>query len=127
MIELFLVNYNQPSPSSLPVAMVQLTDRSMYPQQFFKVYRRFPNTIQSQFNNIPSYSNAAVVQVHNQQQTSIIVQNSNEQQFTLQIRRERQRRAMIDRMVSLFDEDGLLYLSSRKFANGEDPVSGIFN
>jgi hypothetical protein len=107
--------------------MVQLTDRSMYPQQFFKVYRRFPNTIQSQFNNIPSYSNAAVVQVHNQQQTSIIVQNSNEQQFTLQIRRERQRRAMIDRMVSLFDEDGLLYLSSRKFANGEDPVSGIFN
>jgi hypothetical protein len=132
MIELFLVNYNQPqslqSPSSLPVAMVQLTDRSMYPQQFFKVYRRFPATIQSQFNNIPSYSNAAVVQVHNQQQSSsIIVQNPNEQQFTLQIRRERQRRAMIDRMVSLFDEDGLLYLSSRKFANGEDPVLGIFN
>ncbi len=114
MIELFLVNYNQPqslqSPSSLPVAMVQLTDRSMYPQQFFKVYRRFPATIQSQFNNIPSYSNAAVVQVHNQQQSSsIIVQNPNEQQFTLQIRRERQRRAMIDRMVSIFDEDGLFY------------------
>ena len=35
------------------------------------------------------------------------VQNSNTQQLTLQVRRERQRRAMIDRMVILFDEDGL--------------------
>lgn len=82
--------------------MVQLNDRSMYPQQSFKVYRRFPHS------NIPSYSNAAYVHVHNQQQqSSIIVQNTNEQQFALQIRRERQRRAMIDRMVLLFDEDGL--------------------
>ncbi|CAF0735013.1 unnamed protein product [Adineta steineri] len=98
------MNYNQPS------VPVQLNDRSIYPtQQTFKVYRRFPTQIQQQqqqFNNIPSYSNAAIVQVHSQQNPTIYVQNSNEQQYTLQLRRERQRRAMIDRMVTLFDEDG---------------------
>jgi len=118
-----LVNYNQPGslsyiqqpPSSLPVARVELTDRS-YPQQTFKVYRRFPNPIQQPLNNIPSYSNGAVVQVYdqtnfiNQQQSSVIVQNSN-QQLTLQIRRERQRRAMIDKIVTIFDEDGLFVFS----------------
>ena len=114
-INFCLVNYNQQSPSSLPVAMVQLTDRS-HPQQSFKVYRRFPNPIQQQLNNIPSYSNGAVVQIYdqtninNQQQSSPIVQNPNQQQqqFTLQVRRERQRRAMIEKIVTMFDEDGWL-------------------
>jgi hypothetical protein len=102
-----LVNYNQQSPSPLPVAMVQLSDRFVYPQQTYKVYRRFPN-----LNNVPSYSNGAMVQIHDQtnqqQQPTSIIQNSNTQQLTLQLRRERQRRSMIDRMVILFDDDGLL-------------------
>ncbi len=124
-MDFVLVNYNQPGsvsyiqqpPSSLPVAMIQLTDR--YPQQSFNVYRRFPNPIQQQqqqqINNIPSYSNGASVQIYdqtnfnNQQQSSAIVQNPNPQQLTLQIRRERQRRAIIDKIVLIFDEDGLFF------------------
>jgi hypothetical protein len=98
---LFLVNYNQQPPSSLPVARVQLTDRSTYSQQSFKVYRRFPNSIQQQLNNIPSYSNGAVVQIYDQ------TNFNNQQQLTLQIRRERQRRAIIEKIVTIFDEDGL--------------------
>ncbi|UJR36515.1 hypothetical protein I4U23_029236 [Adineta vaga] len=91
-------NYNQ---QSLPVAMVQLSDRPVYPQSY-KMYRRFPN---QQVNTHPGYSNAAVVQVR--QPAAVILQNHpNEQQLTLQLRRERQRRAMIDKMVTLFDEDG---------------------
>jgi hypothetical protein len=85
--------------------MVQLTDRFVYPQQTYKVYRRFQN---QQLNNIPSYSNGASVQVYDQQ---LNVQNSN----TLQLRRERQRRAMIDRMVILFDEDGLRNFGNKFF------------
>ncbi|CAF1364153.1 unnamed protein product, partial [Adineta ricciae] len=92
------VNYNQ---QGLPAAMVQLSDGSVYPQQAYKVYRRIPN---QQMNAIPMYSNAVAVQV--QQPPTVVLQTPNQQQFTLQIRRERQRRAMIDRMVTLFDDDG---------------------
>ncbi|CAF1366054.1 unnamed protein product, partial [Adineta ricciae] len=91
-------NYNQ---QGLPVAMVQLSDGSVYPQQPYKFYRRIPN---QQINGIPMYSNAVAVQV--QQPPTVVLQTPNQQQFTLQIRRERQRRAMIDRMVTLFDDDG---------------------
>ena len=81
--------------------MVQLSDGSVYPQQAYKVYRRLPN---QQINAIPMYSNAVAVQV--QQPPTVVLQTPNQQQFALQIRRERQRRAMIDRMVTLFDDDG---------------------
>ncbi len=117
----FLVNYNQPerlsyiqqSPSSLPIARVQLTDRSTYSQQPFNIYRRYPIQQQQQLNNIPSYSNGAVVQVYDQtsqqQSSAFVQQNPNQQKLTLQLRRERQRRSMIDKIVVLFDEDGLLF------------------
>ncbi|CAF2524319.1 unnamed protein product [Rotaria sp. Silwood2] len=108
----------QQSPLSLPVAMVQLSDRSLYhPQPSYKVYRRISNPVQQQLKNIPSYSNGAVIKIYDQtnfihhhqqqqQQSSMIVQNPNEQQLTLQLKRERQRRVMIDRIVSIFDDDG---------------------
>ncbi|CAF0777041.1 unnamed protein product [Rotaria sordida] len=114
----------QQSSSSLPIAMVQLTDRSLYPQSLYKVYRRMSNPVQQQkqqqqqqLKNIPSYSNGAVINIYDQtnfinqqqqqqQQSAMIFQNPNEQQLTLQLKRERQRRTMIDRMVSMFDEDG---------------------
>ncbi|CAF4581227.1 unnamed protein product [Rotaria sp. Silwood1] len=107
----------QQSPSSLPISMVQLTGGSRYLQPSYKVYRRISNPVQQQLKNIPSYSNGAVVNIYDQtnfinqhqqhqQQPSMIVRNSNEQQAPLQLKRERQRRAMIDRIVSIFDEDG---------------------
>ena len=67
--------------------MVELTNQSPY-----KIYRHFPNSIQE----IPSYSNGFRVQINNQQQ------NLNQLQF----KRERQRRVMIDKIITLFDEDG---------------------
>ncbi|CAF1062818.1 unnamed protein product [Adineta steineri] len=78
-------------PSSYPAAIVQVIDHStssMYPPQVnsYKVYRRLP---------IPSYSNGAVGQVYDQT-------NVNRQQ---ELKRERYRRTMIDKMFSLFDED----------------------
>ncbi len=95
-----LAYIQQPPPSGLPVAMVGLTDRSPYSPQSFNVYRRFPTpTQQQQVNRIPSYSNGAVVQIYDQQQSSAIVQNH-------QLKRERQRRAMIEKIVTIFDEDG---------------------
>jgi hypothetical protein len=89
-------SYIQSPPSSLPVAMVQLTEQSVYPQQTYKIYRRFPNQIEQPMQPIPSYSNGAVVQIYDQ------TNSHNQQQF----RRERQRRAMIDKIVTIFDEDG---------------------
>ena len=100
----------QTQTSGLPVAMVQLTDRSVYsppPPPTFHVYRRFPNPIQQQqqLNRLPNYPNSAIVQVYDQQ-VPTNVQNQ-------QLRRERQRRAMIDKMVTIFDDDGMnLYLYS---------------
>lgn len=102
---LFIVNYIQQVTSPLPIAMVQLANRSPYPQQSFKIYRRLPNPV-------PSYPNNAIVQIYdqtnyNQQQpSSMIVQNPNQQQITLQLKRERQRRTMIDKIILLFDENG---------------------
>lgn len=104
--------------------MVQLTDRTLYSQQPFKVYRRLPNPIQQQQpqpqpqHKIPSYSNGAAVKIFDQtnyinqqkQHSSVVIQHPNEHQVSLQTKRERQRRAMIDRMVSMFDEDGLSLL-----------------
>lgn len=119
------VNYIQQPASPLPIAMVQLTDRSPYPQQSYQVYRRFPTPIQQpqQFNNIPSYSNGAVVQVYDQtnfnnqqQQPAAVIQTPNQQQISLQLRRERQRRAIIDKIVVLFDENGL-FIHSFSFLN----------
>lgn len=97
-IDLFLGNnlpYIQTAPGNLPVAMVQLADQSAHPLQSYRVYRRMPNPI-------PSYSNGAVVQNYDQQQQQppqAIIQDQ-------QIRRERQRRAMIEKIVTIFDEDG---------------------
>lgn len=94
----------QQPPPAYPVAMVQLTDRSAYSPQSYNVYRRLSNSLQQQqINPIPSYSNGAVVQVYDQQQqqASAVVQNQ-------QLRRERQRRGMIEKVVTIFDEDGQL-------------------
>jgi hypothetical protein len=68
--------------------MPQLTEHST-PINTYKIYQHHP---------IPSYSNGAVVQVSDQT-------NFNNRQ---QLKRERYRRIMIDRMFSIFDEDGLL-------------------
>ncbi len=95
--------YVQQTPSpGLPLTMVEINDRSAYSPHTFNVYRRYPNSIQQQqINRIPSYSNSAFVQVYDQQQqVSASVQNQ-------QLRRERQRRAMVDKMVIIFDEDGI--------------------
>ncbi len=99
--------YIQQTQSNLPIARVQLTDRSVYSPQSFNVYRRYPNPIQQkQVNQIPSYSNGANVQIYdqtnfnNQQQSLAMMQNQ-------QLRRERQRRAMIEKIFIIFDEDGL--------------------
>ncbi len=115
----------QTQTSGLPVAMVELTDRSVYsPPPTFHVYRRFPNPIQ-QVNRLPNYPNSAAVQVYDQQQVNRmpkypnndVVQVYDKQQVSTnvqnqQLRRERQRRAMIDKMVTIFDEDGIdLYIS----------------
>ena len=89
---------SQSPPPSYPLAMVQLTERLPYPQQSFNVYRRFPNPIQQPVHLIPSYSNGGAVQVYNPQ-SSVIAQN---QQF----KRERQRRAMVEKIITIFDEDG---------------------
>lgn len=73
--------------------MIQLADQSALPPQSYRVYRRMPNPI-------PSYSNGAVVQNYDQQQPpQAIIQDQ-------QIRRERQRRAMVEKIVTIFDEDG---------------------
>ena len=69
----------------------------------YRTYQRYPTQQlnNNNLNSIPSYSNGAYVQIYNPQ-SAIFMHNSNQ----LQIRRERQRRAMIDRLVVLFDEDG---------------------
>jgi hypothetical protein len=103
----FSVNFNQqldsssyiqkPSPS-FPINIVQLTD---HPQiNTYQVYRRFPSPTQK---ILPSYSNNAGIRVYDQT-------NSNNQQKQ-QLRRERQRRIMIDKLFLLFDEDGNRQLS----------------
>ena len=99
----------QSSSPNLPIAMVQLTDRSVYSPQTFNVYRRFPNPMQQQIHRIPP------VQIYE----SSNVQNQ-------QLRRERQRRAMVDKMITMFDDDGMkssrLYssiCSSLRLGNGQ--------
>ncbi|CAF1191566.1 unnamed protein product [Rotaria magnacalcarata] len=81
----------QPSPSTtFSIEKFQLKDSStpsIYPQlDKYNVYRHIP---------IPSYSNHAVIQVYGNK-------NFNNQQ---QLRRERYRRTMIDRMFLMFDDD----------------------
>jgi hypothetical protein len=87
--------YNQQLSPSFPAAMVQITDNStptIYPPiNSYKVYRRLP---------ISSYSNGAAVHVYDQ--TNLINQQ--------QLKRERHRRTMIDRIFLLFDEDGLFLI-----------------
>ncbi|CAF2116572.1 unnamed protein product [Rotaria magnacalcarata] len=103
-----------PTQKPLPTPMVKITDRSLYPQHSYKVHRRISKPIQPQLPHIPSYSNGAGIKIYDQTNTNhrqeqpwlITFQNPNEQQLTIQLKRERQRRAMIEKMVTLFDEDG---------------------
>jgi len=84
--------YNQQPLPSFPAAIVQITDNSTPTSlNSYKVYRRLP---------ISSYSNGAPVHVYDQ--TNLINQQ--------QLKRERYRRTMIDRIFLLFDEDGLFLI-----------------
>ncbi|CAF1066154.1 unnamed protein product [Didymodactylos carnosus] len=104
----------------------------------YKVYKhqpvlnqipQYPNVIQPQQQQqrlrVPSYSNGGLTQILDQTaysqnnvnnnigNSSIIQQNI--QQVTNNIRRERQRRAMIDKMLILFDDDGNGQLDANEF------------
>lgn len=93
----FLVSSNQPSePSHLPT--VKFSNNFPYPHHSYKLHRRISKPIQPQLPLIPSYSNGAVVKIYDQPEL-----------LSVQVKRERQRRAMIDRMLTMFDEDGLYY------------------
>lgn len=88
-------SYNiQPPSISFSSDKIQLRNSSLSPiySQYnrYKVYRHIP---------IPSYSNNAPIQVYDNK-------NLNNQQ---QLKRERYRRSMIDRMFIIFDEDGSLF------------------
>lgn len=92
--------------------MIQLTDQSAHLSQSYRVYRRMPP------NPIPSYSNGALVQSFDQQQQQqqslVMIQNQ-------QLRRERQRRSMIDQIVTMFDEDGKFNSSLSLFLDHHSP------
>jgi hypothetical protein len=78
-----------PVNSPPPMAMVQVLSRpTPAPFNFYKIYRRVP---------IASYSSGTIGQVYSQS-------NFNPPQ---ELRRERYRRTMINRLFLTFDEDGL--------------------
>ena len=75
--------------SSLSTANIQWSTTPS-PTDPYRVYRHMPILLA---NLQPSYSNGGTVQVHSQRNFS-------------QLRRERHRRAMIDRLLLAFDDDG---------------------
>ena len=107
-----------------PLSTPRPIDRSIYPTtpsfNSAKAYRHYSIPEQQQQQQqwrqpIPSYSNGAQVELSNpaqivyqrqQQQQQPISSAINNNLMNQQLQRERQRRAMIDRMLALFDEDG---------------------
>lgn len=80
------------SSSSLPTSNIQWMSHSTTPSPMepYRTYRHMPILLA---NVQPSYSNGGTVQLHSQRNFS-------------QLRRERHRRAMIDRLLLIFDDDG---------------------